>query len=226
MDLVVPLMPLRLLDPSDAMCTAVYRTPSALSDEEITAIHEAASNARASARATLRRSAKGGGEHTQTWLQASCVEEFLTPAFHSCIRKLITIMYEADRASGWGLLSSEGDLRGGDVQQSSIRQTPTSGGGLTLTLTRMLTPTPTRTLTPTHLALILTPTRTLNRTTANDHRSMHPQTPPPQVHRVSRDRGIRRPFKRWRRHGRLLGGSLRPRVARHSRCHAIRAWGV
>ena len=123
-------------------CTAVYRK-SALSDEEITAIHEAASNARASARATLRRSAKGGGEHAQTWLQASCVEEFLTPAFHSCIRKLIAIMHEADRASGWGLLSSEGDLRGGDVQQSSIRQTHTSGGGLTLALTCMLTLTPT-----------------------------------------------------------------------------------
>ena len=122
-----PSMPHRLLDPSDAMCTAVYRRPSALSDEEITAIHEAASNARASARATLRRSAKGGGEHTQTWLQASCVEEFLTPAFHSCIRKLITIMHEADRTSGWGLLSSEGDLRGGDVQQSSIRQTHRAG---------------------------------------------------------------------------------------------------
>jgi len=135
-------MPHHLLDPSVAMCTAVYRK-SALSDEEITAIHEAASNARASARATLRRSAKGGGEHAQTWLQASCVEEFLTPAFHSCIRKLIAIMHEADRASGWGLLSSEGDLRGGDVQQSSIRQTHTSGGGLTLALTCMLTLTPT-----------------------------------------------------------------------------------
>ena len=62
--------------------------------------------ARAATPATLKRTVDGG-EYRTTWLQADCAAAFSTAPYRMAIKKLVDMMYEADRMEGWGLLHAE-----------------------------------------------------------------------------------------------------------------------